>query len=190
MKRLAILIAAAASLTLGSGAQAATTYGIFDVDAQTNSGTGPDFVQRRLSIGTYAITPVEGAYIAASYWRANRGCDGAGENCDQGFLWRLDVRGSAAADGIGFKTKPFVPGAAFATAQQALDAVAGDVYAFTLTQPQVISFGIRDRNAADNRGGVSFQLDKTSVVPLPATAPLAMAGFGLLAWLGRRRKAA
>jgi len=165
---------------------------VLDLDAQINSNDSSsesdlsNFLAIDLTPGTYEITPVIGEFEALTVWDKVTGCVD-GKDCTEGWFWLVNVVSESGTD---FDTLRFglsetifdAPAAAFAAAQ------ANGPASFTLTQSDTVFFGFFDTPSRDNRGGVSFELDRLSAVPLPATALALIAACGLLGGLRARRR--
>lgn len=170
----------------------AATVATVDVDARTNGSTDTvnradttDFVPVLLGAGVYEITPVSGAFDALSVWSGNSGCDANGSNCRQGFFWRVDISWNGGDDFLRLNSNsPLLadPADALALAQTMTFAT------FTLLTPETVYFGLFDKPLGDNRGGVSFDIDRIAPVPLPATALVLLSGLGLMGGLRARRR--
>ncbi|ODU20530.1 MAG: hypothetical protein ABS87_10865 [Sphingomonas sp. SCN 67-18] len=191
MLRPVLLASAALALALPAAAASAAT--IINLDGQAHSsisGSAANVVN--FGPGTYKVTFTQDQFTAFSRWSSNAGCDGAGENCRQG--WELSAAYDAGngvtqfgdANGGGNYGPTVTPDNGFyANETLAFDAGSG-VYSstFTLTQATDVRFFIFDDNIGDNRGGISLSV---SAVPEPATWAMMIGGFGLVGGVMRRR---
>ncbi|MGG7566587.1 VPLPA-CTERM sorting domain-containing protein [Rhodovulum sp. DZ06] len=138
-----------------------------------------------LAAGTYTAAAIEDLFQAESHWSSNAGCDGAGENCSQGYVVRYaihDSDGTLLLNWIDPNPNTYFadPGDALASAQ------AAGAQLFTVLIGGTVYFGNPDTTTSDNRGGVSLLVQEVSDVPLPAAAPLLLLGLGGLAALRRK----
>ncbi len=179
-----VLALALAAVPIVSSAATVTTV---DVDALANSAPAGDtsnFVEINLDAGTYAVDPISGKFDALSVWSKNVGCDASGSNCTRGFFWRVEIVWNAGADFLQLNSStPLLadPAAALALAQTRLFST------FTLAAPGIVKFGLVDINPGDNRGGVSFDINKITPIPLPVGVLGLLTGLGLLGALRARR---
>lgn len=205
------LAATAATVNLnseiGAGSNAGQLYkegSTFYLNAEDTKRDDATVKYLSLSKGDYKITPTEDLFDSWSRWRASRGCDDNGENCDKGFQFSLGffLPGGIMDDGkvAVNRTAPIDDsmvnlvnqsdpgdGNFFETSAGAYADVAGlELARFTLDSDQEVGFFIHDNIITDNQNGVSFEV---SPVPLPASLPLLLAGLGGLAYFRRNRKA-
>lgn len=180
---LASMVAAGLALTIAGPAAASSQV----VDISAANGSGAIIA---LAAGTYTVSFIDsgqgGLYDGYSPWSSNSGCDGAGMNCNTGFVENLAMdfgHGTGAfdrVDGYQYGQKP-APGDnhIYATGAQALASIqTGDLVratlpnardqnaysptpnpiTFTLGLDQSVNFFIFDDPYNDNRGGVSIRL--------------------------------
>lgn len=195
----AISLALAATLFLPFAAAAATTI---DIDAKANASNTFDranatnFQEFALQRGVYTITPVnrlgDGGFDAMSVWNRNLGCEPTGAGCAQGWFWRVDL--ISAGNNLvpsttgGSSTRINLTKDRFSTAANAfLVADANGPALFKLFANDTVFFGITDTPITDNRGGVSFNLERVSDVPIPLPAALLMGGVAMLGAVRTRR---
>ena len=190
LHRLMLASATAALAIAATGASAAT---IINLDGLTDSsvdGSAANVVN--LAAGTYKVTFTQDQFTAFSRWSGNNGCDGAGQNCRQG--WELsagykignDIKTFGDADGTGNYGPTGTPDNGFYDSAAAAFAAGAASYSatFTLASATDVGFFIYDDNVGDNRGGISLLV---SAVPEPAAWAMMLAGFGLLGGVVRRR---
>ena len=187
------LLVAAALATVAAVAVPASAATIINLDGKLNTSTnGANAFVQNFAAGSYVVTFVQDQYTAMSRWTSETGCDSAGIHCRQG--WE-----NSARIVIGDTTHLFGDGAAsgghgpltpedgyFKTAAMSLAHAAAYSFQFTLSEASDVRFFIYDTPVTDNRGGVSLSV---AAVPEPAAWALMIAGFGLVGFSARRRKA-
>lgn len=194
-----IALALAASAFLPVAASAATAV---DIDAKANASNTTDrtvstnFLALTLQRGIYEITPVDrggaGGFTAMTVWNSVQGCDGTGAGCSQGWFWRVDA--ISAGDNLvpsgngGTSSRLNLTSDRFATAGAAFAvADANGPALFKLLADDTVYFGVTDTPINDNRGGVSFDLERVSDVPIPLPAALLVGGVAMLGAVRARR---
>ncbi|WP_239018056.1 PEPxxWA-CTERM sorting domain-containing protein [Sphingomonas flavalba] len=193
MLRRLLLVSTAAFAMSATVAPAATIVNLDGIaDASLNGSAGETI---NLAAGTYQVTFTQAQFTAFSRWNSNVGCDGAGENCRQG--WELSasyaIDGAIThfgdAGGTGNYGPTATPDNAFYSSAAAAFAAGATTYSslFTLAAPGDVTFFIYDDNVGDNRGGISLAV---TAVPEPAAWAMMIAGFGLIGGVARRRSRA
>jgi hypothetical protein len=196
-RTLILAIASAGAITLCTPAEAT----IVNIDGRSSVGT-----TLTLAAGTYSATYAGisggGAYDAWNAWGQVGGCDGAGENCSEGWLnqFTIDFGGGHFDSYAALNPAQRVVGTA---AQSLADYQAGPLLVshdgaadvvgtiqFTLASAQSVQFLVEDTPYGDNLGGVSIDLSSNSApgVPEPSTWALIVMGFGALGAALRARK--
>ncbi len=189
-------IAAAAALAAAGAAGASTTVNVYSGD--------PSGEIVNLAAGSYAaqyIGPADGgAFDAWNAWGAVDFCNGAGMNCNRGWIYQFLVdfghgvgnfdRTDLAAGGL----SPIAgDNRIYATAGQALAAAQTDLapFSFTLAAAQAVNFYIGDSRYDDNEGGISLRIVEkvadSSGAPEPGAWALLITGFFAAGAALRRR---
>lgn len=158
-----------------------------DIDAYDDDWNNPVVIS--LAAGIYKVSLVEAAFTAWNAWGGQvSGCDVDGTNCAQGWLNQTVVSVLGTDIWLGDDGR-------YASAALAADAF--EDATFALFVDSSVGFYNPDSWRYDNIGGVSLEVARIgdvpaasiSSIPVPATLPLAAAGFAALGFLARRRSA-
>lgn len=156
--------------------------------------TGPVDQPIELDAGTWRITPFGTAdgytFDAINVWSRTEGCDANGENCTNGWRWRLNIWDQPNGAGTSILS---ISTSLFSTADAALGAAqAMGPFEFSIASAETLYFFFSDSNYSDNTGGISFDISpvQATSVPAPATIALLVGGLAGLLWSRRRQDSA